>query len=123
MSALIRWGWSAAGWVLVGIAVLGAFTPVLPTTPLLLLAVFCFARGSPRLEGWLVDHPRFGPPIRDWRQHGTVSRRAKVSAVSLMAASACATWVFAPPWASVGATLCMAAVACWLILRPEPNHS
>ena len=53
------------GWLLLTIGILGAFMPILPTTPFLIMAVACFARSSPRLETWLLDHPRFGGPLRD----------------------------------------------------------
>lgn len=56
---------------------LGAIVPVLPTTIFLILAAWCLGRSSPRLEAWLLDHPRFGPGLRRWRAHGAVPRRAK----------------------------------------------
>jgi uncharacterized membrane protein YbaN (DUF454 family) len=66
-----------AGLVLVALGFVGAFLPVLPTTPFLILAVACFARSSTRLERWLLDHPHFGPALRDWRERGAISRKAK----------------------------------------------
>jgi uncharacterized membrane protein YbaN (DUF454 family) len=72
----------AFGLLLVGIAVLGIFLPVLPTTPLLLLALACFAKSSERLHGWLLSHRVFGPVIRSWHETRSMPRRAKVSAVA-----------------------------------------
>lgn len=76
--------WLTAGIFFTGIGIVGAFLPVLPTTVFLLLATACFARSSPRLHGWLVNHPAFGPPIRNWQEHGAISRRAKRLAIGTM---------------------------------------
>lgn len=72
----------ALGLALVAIGFVGAFLPVLPTTPFLILAAGCFARSSARLESWLLDHPRFGPLLRAWRDHGAIPRRAKAMALA-----------------------------------------
>lgn len=79
-------------WLILGLAstacgIAGTVLPLVPTTPFLLLAAFAFARSSPRLHDWLVTHPRLGPPINDWQTHGAVSRRVKISAVVVMAAT------------------------------------
>lgn len=69
--------WAAFGYLAVALGAVGIVTPFLPTVPFLLLAAFCFARSSERLHKWLVDHPTFGPPIRDWQRSGAIGRRAK----------------------------------------------
>ncbi|AKJ06077.1 Hypothetical protein AA314_07703 [Archangium gephyra] len=66
---------------------LGAFLPVLPTTPFLLVALWAFSRSSRRFHHWLYTHPRFGPRLQEWDEHGTVPVPVKVSAVSAMAIS------------------------------------
>ncbi len=67
-----------------GLAALGAFLPVLPTTPFLLLASFFFIRSSPALNRRLLDSRLFGGLLRDWQKHRGVRRRVKVSAVALV---------------------------------------
>ncbi len=66
---------------------LGVALPLLPATPFILLAAFCFARSSPAIHDWLLRHPTFGPVIRDWREHRAISRKSKVAGVVAMALS------------------------------------
>jgi len=86
MNSFKRALWLSAGLTSVGLGFLGAFLPLLPTTPFMLLAVFCFARSSDRLHNWLINHPQFGGPIRDWNERGAIAPRVKVIAVASMLA-------------------------------------
>lgn len=109
------------GWLFVALGILGAFLPLLPTTPFLLLAVACFTRSSPRLEAWLLNHPRLGPPLKDWREHGAISRRAKVAALGLMAASY-AVFLFgtSPPlWRAVLVLVVLLGSSLFIVTRPD----
>ncbi|MFB9244382.1 YbaN family protein [Massilia antarctica] len=71
--------------VLLGI--LGIFLPLLPTTPFLLLASACFARGSPRMHAWLLRNKVFGKYLSDFEQGRGIPRRAKITILVLMWAS------------------------------------
>ncbi len=79
--------WLVAGLISLALGVIGAFLPLLPTVPFLLLAAICFARSSERLHNWLVTHNVFGPPIADWRENGVIRRRAKFFASLSIASS------------------------------------
>lgn len=116
----IRALWLAAGLVLVGIGVVGIFVPLLPTTDFLILALPCFARSSPRLERWLLEHPRFGPGLKAWRREGAVSWRAKLLACSGMGLGfALFVWRARPGFLS-GAVVAGILLACaiWMLRRP-----
>ena len=62
------------------LGVLGAIVPGLPATPFLLLASFCFARSSPRLNDALLRSRLIGPILQDWQQRGGVRPVVKVRA-------------------------------------------
>lgn len=111
------------GWFFVAVGVIGAFLPVLPTTPFLLLAVACFARSSPKLEAWLLDHPRFGPSLRDWREKGAIPRKAKIAAVVMMSVSYAIFWFGTSPpfWRAVLVAALMIGPAIFVVTRPEPG--
>jgi len=84
---VIRGLWIGLGALSVTLGVIGLFLPFLPTVPFLLVAAFSFSQGSERLHRWLLDHPRLGPPIRDWNERRAISRRAKyLATLSCLAA-------------------------------------
>lgn len=109
------------GWLFVGLGVVGAVLPVLPTTPFLLLAAACFARSSPRLEARLLAHPRFGPLLADWRARGAIPARAKLFAFAGMAAGYGLFWFFARPGLplAAGVAFLMAIGAGYVATRPS----
>lgn len=79
-----RFALKAVGLFSVGLGLLGAFLPLLPTTPFVLLASVCFARSSPRLNEWLHEHDTLGPPLRAWEEHRALPRRAKLVTIGLL---------------------------------------
>ncbi len=76
--------WIFAGMVALALGVIGVIVPGLPTTPFVLLAATCFAKGSPALHQWLLAHRYCGPMIRDWEQNRSLPLRIKVLSISLM---------------------------------------
>lgn len=83
---MMRTLWLISGLLSTVCGIAGVVLPLVPTTPFLLLAAYAFARSSPRLHDWLVEHPRLGPPINDWRAHGAINRPAKIASVAAMVA-------------------------------------
>lgn len=103
--------------------VIGNFLPLLPTTPFVLLAAFCFSRGSSRLHRWLCDHPWFGPPIRQWQEHRTVSRNHKVKALFLILLSFTLTITIAPIPPIGKLSLVLLALVLMLIVARLPESA
>ncbi len=87
-----------AGCLSLLLGVIGAFLPLLPTVPLVLLAAYCFARSSERLHQWLLSHPYFGPILRNFAAGKGVPRKVKIRAIVTI-------------WLSMG-------LSCWIVARP-----
>ena len=108
------------GWVMVALGVIGLILPLMPGTIFLILAAACFARSSPRLEAWLLDHPKFGKSLRDWRASGAIPRPAKLMACAGMTIGFVMFWWGARP--SLPLAACVAAVflacAAYVVSRP-----
>ena len=122
-SRVLRVGWLLLGCLCVGLGLVGAFVPLLPTTIFLILGAGCFARSSPRLEAWLVDHPRFGPALRTWRTEGAIPRSGKRAACIGIAIGYGLFLIGARPALGLGLFVgaMMAACAAWIITRPAPG--
>ncbi|MGQ3004317.1 MAG: YbaN family protein, partial [Hydrogenophaga sp.] len=96
----------------------GVVPPGLPTTPFVLLAAACYAKASPRLPGWLLNHRFLGPMVRDWEQHRSLTRRTKTVAIgSMVVMVSLSAWGFRhQPWV-LAALLAAAAIGLVVVAR------
>lgn len=120
MNPLLRWTYLGFGWLMVAIGAVGVVLPGLPTTPFLIVAVWCFARSSERFERYLLEHRTFGPTLVAWREKGAIPRRAKILSVATMSVSFPLFLATAHPsflFAAVVAGL-MLAGAAYVLSRP-----
>ncbi|ATY32820.1 YbaN family protein [Sphingomonas psychrotolerans] len=119
-----RWLWLALGFLFVALGFIGALLPLMPTTIFLILAAACFARSSPRLEAWLLDHPRFGPTLRAWHEDGAIGPRAKFMACGGMAVGYALFWWGVRPSlaADLIVALGLAGCAVFILTRPRPRR-
>lgn len=118
-SALERRLYLGAGIVAVIVGTIGIALPLLPTVPFYIFAAFCFGRSNPAWERRLLDHPRFGPHIRAWREKGAITRRAKwFAGVTLTGSAVIGLAMLSMPWALVPAIIAVV-TASWLFTRPE----
>ena len=116
---MIRAGYFLAGILSLLLGAVGALVPLLPTVPFVLLAAFCFARSSPRLEAWLVGHQRFGPHILAWRSRGAISPVGKRAAMVAFAVSAAVGFALLSfPWSLVPAAAALLG-ASFVLTRPN----
>lgn len=106
------------GVVSLGLGILGIFLPLLPTTPLLLLAAWCFVRSSPRLYDWLLNHPHLGEYIRNFREHHAIPLRVKIVSVTLvwLTLGYCIMAVVDKWWWGQAGLLLLAVAITWHIL-------
>jgi uncharacterized membrane protein YbaN (DUF454 family) len=70
--------WFILAWMSFVIGIIGAFLPILPTTPFLILSAFLFSKSSPRFHKWILELPIAGEGIRDWQETRSIRPRAKV---------------------------------------------
>jgi len=109
----------AGGLVSMALGAVGAFLPLVPTVPFLLLAVYCFARSNPVWEKRILDHPHWGPQVRDWRERRAISRRSKTIAIAAMTAGAVFTWyTLGAPWYWISIAI-LVICGSWIATRNE----
>lgn len=112
--------WLICGLVSLALGIVGAFVPLLPTVPLILLAAFFFARSSERLHLWLLSHPKFGPAIIDWGERGAISKRGKWAATASILASLGVTLVIGVNGIILGVqAITLGAVSLFIWTRPN----
>ncbi|WP_382153108.1 YbaN family protein [Hydrogenophaga sp. ANAO-22] len=117
-SRTVRWLLWLAGTVSLALGLIGVALPGLPTTPFVLLAAACYAKASPRLHGWLLNHRFLGPMVRDWEQHRSLTRRTKTVAIgSMVVMVSLSAWGFRhQPWV-LAALLAAAAIGLVVVAR------
>ena len=121
MNPLRRTIWLLAGLLSLALGIVGIALPVLPTTPFVLLATFCFARSSKKLHNWLVTHPRFGSAISNWQAYGAISRTARTGAVLTMAGVLILGMILGlNPVLLIIQMLVMGGAATFILTRPYP---
>jgi hypothetical protein len=115
----------ALGWFWVGIAFLGVFLPVLPTTGPIILAAFLFSKSSERFDHWLISNRFFGGIVRDWRAGEGFTIRAKTVAVMAIIASFGVTtyFVLTGTYVRIGMWMLAAAIATYVVSRPTKREA
>ncbi|AKG18183.1 membrane protein [Moraxella bovoculi] len=119
---LVRWVFFLLGFAFVGLAILGAVLPGMPTTVFILLAGYCWAKSSERFYGWLMHHKIFGKMLRDWEERRAMPRFAKYLAWSMMTSSCVFMYFKLPPdktWVTILTAAICAVTAIWMARLPD----
>lgn len=116
----VRVLFSVLGFIFLALGIAGIFIPVLPTTINIIIAAYFFFRSNDRMYRWLIEHPRFGPALRDYRAGLGVPRKAKIYAIATIAVTFAVTMTVAVT--SLRGRMIMAATAAaisaYILSRP-----
>lgn len=109
------------GLISTGLGVVGAFLPVMPTVPFLIVALWAFSKSSQRFHDWLYHHRVYGPLLQDWDQYRVIPLWGKIWACLAMAGGLTITAIFFQPplWVLIGTGAVMLAVAAYLLSKPS----
>ncbi|MBR4149537.1 MAG: YbaN family protein [Rikenellaceae bacterium] len=99
------------------LGIIGIFLPLLPTTPLLLLAAALYFRSSPRLYDWLLNHPYFGSYIRNFREYHAIPLHAKIVSVGLLwlTMGYCIVAIIEPLWLRIALGILATAITIHIL--------
>jgi uncharacterized membrane protein YbaN (DUF454 family) len=86
------------GWLSVVLGVVGIFLPIMPTTPFILLAAWCFAQSSPRFHQWLRSHKHLGLIVRSWEDGNGIPRKVRNRVIFLLWFSLCFSTLILRIW-------------------------
>jgi len=111
--------WMLAGVLCFALGWVGLIVPMMPGFVFLLAATFCFARGNPAWERRMLEHPRFGPPLRDWRERRAISRPAKRSALVALGLAGLLGWLLVGFPLALFSIAALLAVGAWIWTRAE----
>lgn len=75
----IRIIWLILGFLSMGIGAVGVALPVLPTTPFLLLASFCLAKGSERFHRWFTETKLYKKHLESFVKNRSMTLKTKFS--------------------------------------------
>ncbi|MFI8621155.1 YbaN family protein [Marinomonas sp. NPDC078689] len=115
------------GWFSLITGIIGIFLPLLPTTPLVLLAAWCFSKSSERFHTWLIEHKYFGPILRDWQSSDGIPKRTRNRAILFMWLGMTISIIIVGRfWATLCLIIIGLAVSIYLLrmpTRPDPEKS
>ena len=109
----------SVGWLSIVLGLIGIFLPILPTTPFILLAAWCFARSSDKFHHWLRNHPRLGLIVRSWEDGKGVPQHVRNRVLVLLWISlTSSSLIIGEVWAALMLFAIGSAVTWYLLSLP-----
>ncbi|GAB5511596.1 MAG: hypothetical protein Rhims3KO_29970 [Hyphomicrobiales bacterium] len=122
-SPLVIYAYRVLGFVLLACGFVGLWLPLLPTTIFLIGAAACFARSSPALQHYLLNHPKFGLPLRDWFEERAISSTGKAAALFGMGIGMAIIVLTVDSLAIIGLASAVLIASGWFVMsRPAPSR-
>lgn len=105
----------ALGFLALALGIIGAFLPMLPTTPFVLLAGYFFSKSNRRLHNWLLSSRFFGKIITDWEKHQIIPLRAKFMALFGVTIGLYLTFIRTDNWTVRGIFIAICAYGVYFV--------
>ncbi len=121
LSKIKKGAYFIVGTLALVLGVIGAFLPVLPTTPLILLAAWCYIRSSKKFYEMLISDERFGKTIQDYHEGRGIAKNTKVKAIVMMWLTISISSYFFIPSVELIAFLYMIAVTVTVYIYRQPT--
>lgn len=123
-SPVVRAVFLALGVAALVAGALGIFLPLLPATPLFILAAACFARAYRPFHEWMLGHRVIGPMLREWHQHRSIPHRTKrIAIVTMLVSFGTSIWfVVQPPWLQAALAVFALGLAVWMYRIPSRDQ-
>jgi len=108
------------GHLSVVLGIIGAILPVVPSTPFMILAAYCYSKSSPRLHQKILNLPHIGSHVRDWEDHGLISVKAKILSIVLLSVMiGFSIYVLKVTWLKIMLAIIALAISTFIFSRPS----
>jgi uncharacterized protein len=115
---LFKSGIFALGVIALALGAVGIFLPLLPTTPFVLLAAWCFLKSSPKAHDWIYHRSIFGPILQNWEENQVIEKPVKAIACGTILVSLIFMWIKVEIlWLKVFVTVGLCIVSTFILTR------
>jgi uncharacterized membrane protein YbaN (DUF454 family) len=115
--------YSCLGFIATGLGIIGVFLPLMPTTCFLIVAVWAFSKSNPAIAKAILNHPRFGPTIRNWMTYKTIKRQTKYTISISIIIGFSITLLLATPPLKISAFLVAGMLVLLLYINTRAEHN